>query len=312
MMAEAEASPGHFDAIVCHSQSRFYRDHIDLGLAERRLAKKGIELISITQPTSGDPNGVLVRNMLAVIDEHASRENAKHTLRAMKENARQGYWNGSRPPFGYKVIEVEAQGRHGKKRKLAVDDAEATSVRRVFELYLYGEQGGGKSLREVASWLNSNGYSRRGRSWSKRAVHEVLTNSAYVGEHWFNRKSGKTGEVKPRSEWVKLQTPRIVENDAFRAVSVRLASRSPTRTATQTDRKSHASNGNHQMRVVWIVDDTRDRQGWSLPLLQMHEPNQPRARRLPATKPLCQRSRYCSPQHVGKRSLPNGKSGDCP
>jgi hypothetical protein len=30
-------------------------------------------------------------------DDYQSKENAKHTLRAMKENARQGYWNGTRP-----------------------------------------------------------------------------------------------------------------------------------------------------------------------------------------------------------------------
>ena len=32
-------------------------------------------------------------------DEYQSKENAKHTQRAMQENARQGYWNGSVPPI---------------------------------------------------------------------------------------------------------------------------------------------------------------------------------------------------------------------
>jgi site-specific DNA recombinase len=37
---------------------------------------------------------------MALFDEYQSKENAKHTLRAMKENARQGFWNGALPPIG--------------------------------------------------------------------------------------------------------------------------------------------------------------------------------------------------------------------
>jgi hypothetical protein len=32
--------------------------------------------------------------MMAPFDEYQSKENGKHTLRAMKENARQGFWTG--------------------------------------------------------------------------------------------------------------------------------------------------------------------------------------------------------------------------
>jgi site-specific DNA recombinase len=45
-----------------------------------------------------------------------SKENGKHTLRAMRENARQGFFNGSRPPVGYGTIEVQLPGNKGKKR----------------------------------------------------------------------------------------------------------------------------------------------------------------------------------------------------
>ena len=34
----------------------------------------------------------------------------------MKENARQGYWNGSQPSFGYMAVEVERRGSRIKKR----------------------------------------------------------------------------------------------------------------------------------------------------------------------------------------------------
>lgn len=52
----------------------------------------------------------------------------------MKENARQGFWNGNKPPFGYDTIEAERRGDKAKK-KLVINEAEATVVRHVFDLY---------------------------------------------------------------------------------------------------------------------------------------------------------------------------------
>ncbi|WP_048863314.1 hypothetical protein, partial [Acidisphaera rubrifaciens] len=54
---------------------------------------------------------------------------------AMQENARQGFWNGSTPPFGYRTA---AAGQRGQKVKkiLVVDEAEAAVVRRIHDLAL--------------------------------------------------------------------------------------------------------------------------------------------------------------------------------
>ena len=41
-----------------------------------------------------DPMHVMMRQIMAPFDEYHSKENAKHVLRAMNENARQGFWNG--------------------------------------------------------------------------------------------------------------------------------------------------------------------------------------------------------------------------
>ena len=56
-----------------------------------------------------DPAQVMMRQVIALFDEYQSRENAKHVLRAMKENARQGFYNGSRLPLGFTLEEVEAE-----------------------------------------------------------------------------------------------------------------------------------------------------------------------------------------------------------
>src|SRR5690606_32007945 len=112
------------DVIVVHSFSRFFRDAFGLEFYVRKLAKHGVRLVSITQELGDDPAQVMMRQVIALFDEYQSKENAKHVLRSMKENARQGYWNGNRPPFGYTAVEVERRGNRVKK-KLAIDPVEA-------------------------------------------------------------------------------------------------------------------------------------------------------------------------------------------
>ena len=129
-----------FDVIVVHSFSRFFRDAFGLEFYVRKLAKHGVRLVSITQELGDDPAQVMMRQVIALFDEYQSKENAKHVLRAMKENARQGFWNGSRPPLGYTAVEAERRGARVKK-KLAVDPVEAEQVRLIFQLFLEGHAG---------------------------------------------------------------------------------------------------------------------------------------------------------------------------
>ena len=79
----------------------------------------------MTQELGEDPMHVMMRQIMALFDEYQSKENAKHTLRALRENARQGFWNGSLPPIGYRV--VDAEKRWAKiKRKLEIDPLQPT------------------------------------------------------------------------------------------------------------------------------------------------------------------------------------------
>jgi DNA invertase Pin-like site-specific DNA recombinase len=80
--------PPAFEVILVHSFSRFFRDQFQLEFYVRRLAKAGVRLVSITQELGDDPMSNMIRQIMALFDEYQSKENAKHTLRAMKENAR--------------------------------------------------------------------------------------------------------------------------------------------------------------------------------------------------------------------------------
>ena len=144
------------------SRGCFFRESLEFGLYERQLNKHGVKVVSITQQTSDDPSGEMARKIFSVFDEYQSKENGKHTLRAMKENARQGYFNGSVPPFGYRVFEVDLPGRRGNKKKLEVDLTEAMIVNKIFDLYTNGLNGKTLGMQQIAATLNEQGTTRRG------------------------------------------------------------------------------------------------------------------------------------------------------
>ena len=228
MIAATTAKPSPFEMIVVHSLSRFFRDHIELALYERRLKKAGVKLVSITQQTSDDTSGELARSMFALFDEYQSKENAKHTLRAMQENARQGFWNGSRPPFGYRTVAVEHKsGKGGPKKALAVEETEAALVRKVFDLYLNGLHGETMGAKNIAAYFNAGGVLVRGQRWSRNRVHRILTETAYSGTYLFNQFDVRAGAVKPREEWIPMAVPAIVSTEVFEAVAALRHERSP-------------------------------------------------------------------------------------
>ena len=144
-----------FDIIVVHSYSRFFREAFEQEFYLRKLAKHGVRVVSITQPVGDEtePVHAMMRKVIALFDEYQSKENAKHVIRSMKENARQGFWNGATPPLGYKLVEVEKRGTKIKK-KLDVDQVEAETVRLIYKLYLYGDgSSGALGVKETVKWL---------------------------------------------------------------------------------------------------------------------------------------------------------------
>ena len=148
-----------------------------------------MELVSITQTVSSDSSGEMFRKLLNVFDEHQSRE-----------NARQGFWNGSHPPFGYRTQIAERRGDKDKKA-LVVDDEEARAVREIFDLASGGE-GRPLGVKAIACRLTDRGVTRRGVRFSTGSVYEVLTSSTYYGQHYFNRRDCRTGAPRPPSQWV--------------------------------------------------------------------------------------------------------------
>ncbi len=235
MMDAASERPAPFDVVLVHSFSRFFRDQFQLEFYVRRLAKADVRLVSITQDLGDDPMSNMIRQIMALFDEYQSKENAKHTLRAMNENARQGFWNGALPPIGYRIVAAEQRGAKTKK-KLEIDPIHAETVRLIYRLALRGEgDSGPMGLKTITKYLNARDIrTRDGGRWGIAAVHQVLTRTTYIGEHRFNTRDHKTRRPKPETEHAVMAVPLIITEPEWKAVQAHLKSRSPQWTAPRT------------------------------------------------------------------------------
>ena len=227
MIEAGTSKPAPFDVVVVHSFSRFFRDAFEMEYYYRKLGKNGVRLVSITQELGDDPMHDMMRRIMALFDEYQSKENAKHVMRALKENARQGFWNGSLPPIGYRTVAAETRGVKVKK-KLEIDPLHADTVRLIYRLALEGDGTTGQmGVKNIVSYLNSRRiFTRDGGRWGIGQVHRILTRRTYMGEHEFNKRS-KTKELKPKAEIVTVPVPPIIDKETFDAVQTLLKARNP-------------------------------------------------------------------------------------
>ena len=229
MLEEARSGQRRFDVICIHSFSRFYRNGAEMELTIRNLRKQGVEVVSTTQPTGTDPSQELMRQIIGVFDEYTSRENGKNVSRAMRESAKQGFWNGASPPLGYRIVEAERRGTKVKK-KLEVDPVNAETVRLIFNLYARGDGTGGPlGVKGVTVWLNEHGYrTRKGATFGVGPVHGILTNRCYATGKWpYGVRSSRTGELHDPTNIVEIDVPVIIPLDLFEQVQARLARNNP-------------------------------------------------------------------------------------
>jgi len=127
MISEATKRNPPFNLVLVHKLDRFARNRYYSIKYKSLLRRKGIKVVSATQPIvgSGDPTEVLLEAMLEGMDEFYSLNLARESLKGMAENARHGWWNGGHAPFGYKLVEVPTE--KGEKQKSCAGSSRCTA-----------------------------------------------------------------------------------------------------------------------------------------------------------------------------------------
>ena len=228
-----EMRPGFQDAIafceehginyfVTWSTSRFSRDHVIAAIYKRRLEKRGTRVVYCTMDVDRETQGGFVLDgVMAIFDEAYSRQISADTRRSMMKNARAGFRNGGRAPFGYQAVPSPADP---KRRILAALPAEAWLVGEIFK-WSAADLG----CRSIAGRLNASGYTMRGRRWCASTVQWLLRNPAMIGLACFNRRNHNGGGLKPESEWIQIKShPPIIDAELWSVVQAKLSDGAPS------------------------------------------------------------------------------------
>jgi len=242
MISETKKKFPPFQAILVRKLSRFARNRQDSILYKSMLKKRGIEVISISEPIDDTPQGQLMEGMIEVIDEFYSAVLAQETLRGMVENARKGYRNGGFPIYGYRNVRIFDE-KGNAKTKYEVNEAEAKVVKLIFELYAKGN-----GLKNIVMELGSKGIKpRSGTYWSKSTVADILRNETYIGWTVFNKRDKKTvgRQFKPKEEWIVIKNTHepIISEELFNRVQKLIEERQPKNTPAQVTASKYLLSG---------------------------------------------------------------------
>ncbi len=213
---------------------------------------------------------VMMRQIMALFDEYQSKENAKHVLRALKENARQGFWNGSLPPIGYRVVAAEQRGAKVKK-KLEIDPLHADTVRLIYRLALEGDGAIGSmgvknivGLSQPASHLHP-----RRRALGHRAGSPHLDADAPISASTSSTSASKTKALKPVSEIVAVACAAADRSGDIRCRAGASARPQSEGHAGARRQRSHPPDRHLLLRRLRRRHDAQDRQGRALSLLHV-------------------------------------------
>lgn len=175
----ADVSAGKVDVIVVYKVDRLTRSLADFARMVDTLDKAGASFVSVTQAfNTTNSMGRLTLNVLlsfAQFEREVTSERIRDKVAASK---RKGMFMGGPVPIGYRLHE----------RKLLIDEAEATTVRMIFERYLalrsIGQLVDELAANHVRTKVRSygNGQVRGGGPFYAGPIAALLKNPVYIGK----------------------------------------------------------------------------------------------------------------------------------
>jgi site-specific DNA recombinase len=206
LMERIEA--GAVDIIVVYKIDRLTRSLTDFARLAEVLERKGVSFVSVTQQFNTTTSmGRLMLNVLlsfAQFEREITGERIRDKIAASKKK---GMWMGGNPPMGYDI----------RDRQLVVNDQDATTIRRIFELYL--EEGTVPALLErldreeirTASRFSAKGNHSGNRPFTRGHLYKLLSNPIYIGR------------VPHKALSHRGQHPAIIDRPLWDAVQAQLA-----------------------------------------------------------------------------------------
>jgi DNA invertase Pin-like site-specific DNA recombinase len=207
LMADIEA--GRVDIVVVYKIDRLSRALMDFAKLVEVFDRNNVTFVSVTQSFNTTTSmGRLTLNILlsfAQFEREVIGERIRDKFRASRSR---GMWMGGHPPLGYQV----------KDRKLIVNEAEAATVRMIFERFV--KIGSATTL---ARALADEGVrTKLGRAIDRGYLYLLLNNRTYIGEvaHKGTAFPGEHQPIISRELWDKAHSI-LQESPRKRAANTR-------------------------------------------------------------------------------------------
>ena len=195
---------GLIDVVVVYKVDRLTRSLADFAKMVEVFDAQGVSFVAVTQQFNTTTSmGRLTLNVLlsfAQFEREVTGERIRDKIAASK---RKGIWMGGCPSMGYDV----------RDRRLVVNQAEATTVRQIYQRYL--KAGSVPKLKKALDRdgvvskirVSRKGIRSGGQSFSRGALYELLSNPIYIGEirHKQERHPGQHEAILERNLWEKVQ-----------------------------------------------------------------------------------------------------------
>ena len=226
------AREGRFDVVVVLCPDRLARRYAYQVLLIDELQRDGVEVHFSERPINDSPDDQLLLQVQGAIAEYERAKILERCRRGRLHRARRGELAPPVTPYGY----TYAARKYGGDGQIRVHEEEAAMIRQVFEWY--AEDGG--NVYRVQRKLNASMWKPRGQHWNVAAITRILRNEWYIGRAYYNRTTrrprdrapGESSESqrrkfivteRPRSEWIEVPVPAIVDEALFARVQQRMA-----------------------------------------------------------------------------------------
>ena len=198
-----------FDCVIVHKYDRFARNRYDHALYEKILNDNNVKLISVLEQLVDDsPESVILKSVLAGMNEYYSKNLSREVKKGKKENALKAIHNGGIPPLGYDL---------DVNKKYIVNKKEAEAVKLIFELALDGV-----GYVSIADILNKRGYkNKRGKEFKKISIRDTLLNIKYIGTYYYGLKDGH-GRLQKEPIIIENSHEAIIDKDIFYKVQSKM------------------------------------------------------------------------------------------
>lgn len=221
-----DAKKKEFDIVVVWKMNRLARNILDLLKIVNLLEQKNIAFRSFSERyETATPSGKLQFHMMAAIAEFERGNIAENVKMGMLARAKEGSWNGGKV-LGYDTVEISGENKKRRQSKLVINENEAQTVRRIFELYTKGH-----GYKSIANTVNKEGHrSKKGGLFAINTIKTILSNPVYIGFIRYNVRrdwnSKRRNNINPDPVLVKGRHESIISNEIWERTQSLLKSRS--------------------------------------------------------------------------------------